>query len=81
VLPKAEGAASVETLTELLGNADIPILPIATETPTQAEITHAQAVIEIFAASLGAGALKLEGKMIDRPHLIQAERIMALVAS
>jgi citrate lyase subunit beta/citryl-CoA lyase len=191
VLPKAEGAASVEALMELLGNADIPILPIATETPsaifqlgsygavaahlagltwgaedlpaaigaatsreadgrytspyemvrnlalfgahaagtqaietvfpcidapdalavyvararrdgftgmmaihpaqvpiinegfspTQAEIAHARAVIEIFAANPGAGALKLEGKMIDRPHLIQAQRIMAMVES
>jgi citrate lyase subunit beta/citryl-CoA lyase len=33
VLPKAEGASSVERLLEGLGGAQIPILPIATETP------------------------------------------------
>jgi len=33
VLPKAEGAASVESLLAKLGDAPVPILPIATETP------------------------------------------------
>jgi citrate lyase subunit beta / citryl-CoA lyase len=33
VLPKAEGSASVAALLLLCGDADIPILPIATETP------------------------------------------------
>lgn len=33
VLPKAEGAASVEALLALMGDARVPILPIATETP------------------------------------------------
>ncbi|PCD04169.1 CoA ester lyase [Sphingomonas spermidinifaciens] len=33
VLPKAEGAASVEALAALLGDGAPPILPIATETP------------------------------------------------
>lgn len=31
VLPKAEGAASVEALLALMGHARVPILPIATE--------------------------------------------------
>ncbi|WP_206239287.1 HpcH/HpaI aldolase/citrate lyase family protein [Novosphingobium terrae] len=47
-------------------------------TPSAAEIRHAQAVVDAFAANPGAGALKLEGKMIDRPHLIQARRILAM---
>ncbi len=33
MLPKAEGAASVDALRALMAGADIPILPIATETP------------------------------------------------
>lgn len=33
VLPKAEGARSIELLVEKLGSGSIPILPIATETP------------------------------------------------
>ncbi|SCW90440.1 citrate lyase subunit beta / citryl-CoA lyase [Sphingobium faniae] len=49
-------------------------------TPTEAEIAHARAVVEAFAAYPGVGALKLYGKMIDRPHLVQARRILALEA-
>jgi citrate lyase subunit beta/citryl-CoA lyase len=46
-------------------------------TPTQAEIEHARAVIAAFEANPGAGALSLDGRMIDRPHLVQAQRILA----
>ena len=46
-------------------------------TPSEAEIEHARAVVDAFAASPGAGALSLDGKMIDRPHLIQAQRIIS----
>jgi citrate lyase subunit beta/citryl-CoA lyase len=46
-------------------------------TPSEAEIAHARAVIDLFAANPGAGALKLDGKMVDRPHLKQAETILA----
>lgn len=46
--------------------------------PSNAEVAHARAVIDAFAAHPGAGALKLDGKMIDRPHLVQARRIVAL---
>ena len=49
-------------------------------TPTAAEIAHARAVIDAFAANPGVGALKLDGKMIDRPHLVQAQRILGQVA-
>jgi citrate lyase subunit beta/citryl-CoA lyase len=46
-------------------------------TPSEAEIAHARAVVAAFAASPGAGALSLDGRMIDRPHLVQAQRILA----
>jgi len=49
-------------------------------TPTEAEVAHARAVVAAFAANPGVGALKLDGKMIDRPHLVQAQRIIAQVA-
>lgn len=45
--------------------------------PTEAEIAHARAIVAAFAANPGVGALKVDGKMIDRPHLVQAERILA----
>jgi citrate lyase subunit beta / citryl-CoA lyase len=47
-------------------------------TPSAAEVTHAQAVIAAFAANPEAGTLSLEGKMIDKPHLKQAERVMMI---
>lgn len=47
-------------------------------TPSAEELAHAHAVIAAFAAAPDAGALKLEGRMIDRPHLVQARRIVAL---
>jgi citrate lyase subunit beta/citryl-CoA lyase len=47
-------------------------------TPGKAEIAHARAVVAAFAAHPGAGALRLDGRMIDRPHLVQARRILTL---
>ena len=46
-------------------------------TPSEAEIEHARAVIAAFEASPSSGALSLDGRMIDRPHLVQAQRILA----
>jgi citrate lyase subunit beta/citryl-CoA lyase len=46
-------------------------------TPTEAELAHAKAVVAAFEASPGAGALSLDGRMIDRPHLLQAQRTLA----
>jgi citrate lyase subunit beta / citryl-CoA lyase len=46
-------------------------------TPSEAEVAHARAVVAAFEASPHAGALSLEGRMIDRPHLLQAQRVLA----
>lgn len=45
-------------------------------TPTEAEIQWACQVIAAFEASPGAGVLSLEGKMIDKPHLLQAQQLV-----
>jgi citrate lyase subunit beta / citryl-CoA lyase len=45
-------------------------------TPTEAERAHAQRVLAAFAAAGGAGVVSLDGQMIDRPHLIQAQRLL-----
>jgi citrate lyase subunit beta/citryl-CoA lyase len=47
-------------------------------TPGEDEIAHARAVVAAFEASPQAGALSLDGRMIDRPHLVQAQRILAM---
>lgn len=46
-------------------------------TPGADEIAQARAIVDAFAANPTAGALMLDGKMIDRPHLVQAQRILA----
>ena len=49
-------------------------------TPTQNEIDHAERVIEALkeAESKGLGVISLSGKMIDKPVVIRAERILEL---
>jgi citrate lyase subunit beta / citryl-CoA lyase len=46
-------------------------------TPSPDEIEFARRVVEAFAADVGTVAL--DGKMLDLPHLKQAERVLALV--
>lgn len=46
-------------------------------TPSSEEIEFAQRVVEAFSEDVGAVAL--DGKMLDLPHLKQAERVLALV--
>jgi citrate lyase subunit beta/citryl-CoA lyase len=54
------------------------IAPInAAFTPTEAELAHARRVVAAFAAVPGAGVASLDGRMIDRPHLLQAQRLLA----
>jgi citrate lyase subunit beta/citryl-CoA lyase len=54
----------------------VPVINAAF-TPSEAELTHARAVVAAFAANPEAGALSLDGRMIDRPHLVQAQRTLA----
>ncbi len=53
-------------------------VPIINEayTPSSAELAHAQAIVDAFAANPDAGALNLDGAMIDKPHLTQALRTL-----
>ncbi|HYL70058.1 MAG TPA: CoA ester lyase [Candidatus Dormibacteraeota bacterium] len=46
-------------------------------TPSEAECEHARRVVAAFAAAPGAGVVSLDGRMIDRPHLVQARRVLA----
>jgi len=50
-------------------------------TPSANEIAHAKAVIELFAANPDSGTLSLDGKMLDKPHLTQAQRVVAVAQS
>jgi citrate lyase subunit beta / citryl-CoA lyase len=46
-------------------------------TPTAEAVSRAQAIIALFAANPGSGALNMDGHMVDIPHLRQSERILA----
>jgi len=46
-------------------------------TPSAEEISWAERVIEAFRSSPGRGAVQLDGRMLDMPHMRQAERILA----
>ena len=48
--------------------------------PDEKEIAAAQRVIDAFAAAKGAGAVQLDGRMLDKPHLTQAQKLLALAA-
>jgi len=48
--------------------------------PSEDSVDHARSIIAAFAANPGAGVLELDGKMIDKPHLIQARKIIAAAA-
>ena len=49
-------------------------------TPSSARVAWAEAVRDGFAANPGSGVFTLDGKMIDRPHLRLAERILAMTS-
>jgi citrate lyase subunit beta/citryl-CoA lyase len=45
-------------------------------TPSAAEIEKAKAIVAAFAAKPGAGAVAIDGRMYDRPHLARAQRLL-----
>ena len=56
-------------------------VPVINEvfTPTPEAIARAHAILAAFAAAPGAGVVALDGEMLDRPHQLRAERILARV--
>ena len=46
-------------------------------TPSAAEIARAEHIVAAFRASPGTGVVGLDGAMVDRPHLVRAERVLA----
>ena len=45
--------------------------------PDETEIAHARAVIHAMQNAPGTGTVQLNGQMIDKPHLVQAQRVLA----
>jgi citrate lyase subunit beta/citryl-CoA lyase len=55
--------------------AQVPVINEAF-TPSSDAVEHARRVVAAFAAAEGAGVTSLDGKMLDRPHLKAAERLL-----
>jgi citrate lyase subunit beta/citryl-CoA lyase len=53
----------------------VPVINAAF-TPSKEEVKHAAEVVAAFEAQPDAGVLSVGGKMVDRPHLIQARRVL-----
>jgi citrate lyase subunit beta/citryl-CoA lyase len=47
--------------------------------PSEAEVAHARKIVAAFEANPGAGALGVDGKMVDLPHLKAARKILASI--
>ena len=50
-------------------------------TPAAGELDRARRVVAAFVASPDAGAIALDGQMLDRPHLRAAQRVIARAAA
>lgn len=57
--------------------AQVPVINEAF-TPTEGEVANARRIVDAFAAEPDAGVLDLDGRMVDRPHLVQARRVLSL---
>lgn len=44
--------------------------------PTPQEAAEARRIVDLFAANPGAGALQLDGRMVEQPHLLRARRVL-----
>jgi citrate lyase subunit beta/citryl-CoA lyase len=59
--------------------AQVPVINAAF-TPSQEEVRHAEEVVAAFEADPRAGVLSVGGRMVDRPHLMQARRVLERAA-
>src|SRR5919202_1056978 len=55
--------------------AQVPVINEAF-TPSPDAVRRAEAVVAAFAREPGAGVVGLDGRMLDRPHLRQAQRLL-----
>jgi citrate lyase subunit beta/citryl-CoA lyase len=46
--------------------------------PTPEEVERAVKIVKLFAEDPDAGVLQLDGAMLDRPHLVQAKKILTM---
>lgn len=80
-LKKAAEASRADGFSGMLAihPAQVPVINAAF-TPSAEELAEARAIVETFAANPGVGAINYNGRMVDRPHLDQAKRLLEIVA-
>ena len=59
--------------------AQVPVINAAF-TPSVEEVRHAEEIIAAFEAHPDAGVLTVGGKMVDRPHIVQARLVLERAA-
>jgi citrate lyase subunit beta/citryl-CoA lyase len=59
--------------------AQVPIINAAF-TPSNEDVRHAEEIVAAFEAQPDAGVLSVGGRMVDRPHLTQARRVLERAA-
>lgn len=57
--------------------AQVPVINAAFS-PSEEELEEARAIVAAFGANPGAGALSIDRRMIDRPHLKLAQRLLGI---
>ena len=55
--------------------AQVPVINAAF-TPSAEDVSHAEEIVAAFEAHPDAGVLSVGGRMVDRPHLVQAQRVL-----
>lgn len=55
--------------------AQVPVINAAF-TPLSDDVRRAEEIVAAFEAHPDAGVLSVDGKMVDRPHLVQARRVL-----
>ncbi|MEO7655315.1 MAG: CoA ester lyase [Sphingomicrobium sp.] len=73
---EAEAAAREGFTGKLAIHPDQVAVINAAFSPSADDISHAAAIVAAFEAEPHAGALSVGGRMVDRPHLIQARRVL-----
>ena len=76
-LKRATEAAQADGFAGMLAIHPAQVAVInAAFTPSEEELAEARAIVAAFQANPEAGALQIEGRMIDRPHLTLARRLL-----
>lgn len=56
--------------------AQVPVIN-ETFTPLKSSVAKARAIVDGFAEAPNAGVIAIDGEMVDRPHLVRAQKIIA----